>query len=78
MQLPAKLGTHLLQVGLRQATLGKHHHRERGAAPGLAKDGPIRGSPKAMQREQDPRNGPKMTRRERVNDGESDQQRPGV
>ena len=47
MQFLAKLGTHLLQDGLLQATLGqKHHHQERGAALGLVKDGPIRGSPK--------------------------------
>ena len=79
MQVPVRLGTHLRQDGMLQATLGqKRHHRELGAILGRVKDGPIRGSPKVPPKDQDPRGGSKTTRRERINDGESDQQRPGI
>ena len=47
MQFPAKLGTHLLQDGMLQATLGQQrHHRELGALLGQVKDGLIRSRPK--------------------------------
>ena len=79
MQVTVRLGTHLRQDGMRQATLGqKRHHRELGALLGQVKDGLIRSRPKGPPKDQDPRSGPKTTRKERIEDGEGDQQRPGI
>ena len=79
MQVTVRLGTHLRQDGMLQATRGqKRHHRELEAILGRVKDGPIRSRPKGPPKDQDPRSGPKTTRKERIKDGESDQQRPGI
>ena len=79
MQVPVRLGTHLRQDGMLQATLGqKRHHRELGALLGQVKDGLIRSRPKGPPKDQGPKSGPKKTRKERIKDGEGDQQRPGI
>ena len=79
MQVTVRLGTHLRQDGMLQATRGqKRHHRELGAILGRVKDGPIRSRPKDPPKDQDPKSGPKTTRKERIKDGEGDQQRPGI
>ena len=74
MLLPVELGTHHLHLGLLQVIRGRNHHQEHGAVPGLVKDGLIRVSPKVNQKDQDPTDGPRMTRRGRTDDGKSDQQ----
>ena len=79
MQVTVRLGTHLRQDGMLQATLGQQrHHRELGALLGQVKDGLIRSRPKDPPKDQGPKSGLKKTRKERTKDGEGDQQRPGI
>ena len=63
-----QLGNHHLHLGLRQVIHGKK------AILGRVVNGPIGVSPRVSQKDQDPTDGPRMTRRKRTDDGESDQQ----